>query len=79
MRDRLGKAFRILQDSIDSQSRIFNAKTTSIETSDISVDSIRLDIIDEPLAEVQKIIDTHRAGKKLSGENYTNEHLNITV
>lgn len=79
LRDRLGLDFRVLPDSIDCQSRIFNAKTTSIETSDISVDSIRLDIIDEPLAEVQKIIDTHSAGKKLSGENYTNGHLNRPV
>lgn len=79
LRDRLGLDFRILPDSIDCQSKIYNAKTTSIETYDISVDSIRLDIIDEPLVEVQKIIDTHRAGKKLSGENYTNGHLNRPV
>ena len=79
LRDRLGLDFRILPDSIDCQSRIFNAKTTSIETTDISVDSIRLDIIDESASEVQKIIDIHRAGKKLSGENYTNGHLNRPV
>lgn len=79
LRDRLGLDFRILPDSIDCQSKIYNVKTTSIETSDISVDSIRLDIIDEPLDEVQKIIDTHRAGKKISGENYTNGHLNRPV
>lgn len=79
LRDRLGLDFRVLPDSIDCQSRIFNAKTTSIETTDISVDSIRLDIIDESASEVQKIIDTHRAGKKLSGENYTNGHLNRPV
>ena len=79
LRDRLGLDFRILPDSIDCQSRIYNAKITSIETTDISVDSIRLDIIDEPFAEVQKIIDTHRVGEKLSGENYTNGHLNRPV
>ena len=32
-------------------------KTTSIEVAHISVDSIRLDIIDEPFSEVQKIIE----------------------
>ena len=79
LRDRLDLDFRVLPDNVDCQSRIFNAKTTSIETADIPVDSIRLDIIDEPLAEAQKIIDTHRAGQKLSGENYTNGHLNRPV
>ncbi|MBQ8298554.1 MAG: U32 family peptidase [Clostridia bacterium] len=79
LRDRMNMDFRILPDNIDCQSRIFNAKTTSIETSDLNVDSIRLDIIDEPLSEVQKIVDTHRSGKKLSGEKYTNGHLNRPV
>ena len=79
LRDRLGLDFRILSDSIDCQSKIYNVKTTSIETTDISVDSIRLDIIDESASEVQKIIDIHRAGKKLSGENYTNGHINRPV
>ncbi len=79
LRDRLGLDFRILPDNIDCQSKIFNAKITSIETSDLLVDSIRIDIIDEPLANVQKIIETHRAGKKMSGDVYTNGHLNRPV
>lgn len=79
LRDRMNMDFRVLPDNIDCQSRIFNAKITSIETSDLNVDSIRLDIIDEPLREIQKIIDTHRSGKKMAGENYTNGHLNRPV
>lgn len=79
LRDRLGLDFRILPDNIDCQSRIFNAKITSIETSDLVVDSIRLDIIDESVTEVQNIIKTHRTGKKMSGDIYTNGHLNRPV
>lgn len=79
LRDRMNMDFRILPDNIDCQSRIFNTKITSIETSDLNIDGIRLDIIDEPTLEIQKIIDTHCSGKKLSGENYTNGHLNRPV
>ena len=79
LRDRMNMDFRILPDNIDCQSRIFNAKITSIETADLNADKIRLDIIDEPVSEIQKIINTHRSGKKLSGENYTNGHLNRPV
>ena len=75
LRDRLNMDFRVLPDNIDCQSKILNAKITSIETSNLNVDSIRLNILDEPLTEIQKIIDTHRTGKKLAGDNYTNGHL----
>ena len=79
LRDRMNMDFRILPDNIDCQSRIFNAKINSIETNDLDVDSIRIDIIDEPFNEVQKIINVHRKGEKLSGEKYTNGHLNRPV
>ena len=71
--------FRILPDNIDCQARIYNSKITSIETLDLNVDSIRIDILDESLSETKKIIDTHKKGKKLSGEQYTNGHLNRPV
>lgn len=79
LRDRMNMDFRVLADNIDCQSRIFNSKITSIETSDINVDSIRIDVIDETLNELQNIIDTHKKGKKLSGDKYTNGHLNRMV
>lgn len=79
LRDRMNIDFRILPDNIDCQSRIFNSKITSIETQFLNVDSIRIDSIDESAEELQYIIDTHKSGKKLSGENYTNGHLNRPV
>ena len=79
LRDRLNIDFRVLSDNIDCQSRIFNAKINSIETNNLNVESIRLDIIDEPLNEVQKIVNIHKKGDKLSGEQYTNGHLNRPV
>lgn len=79
LRDRMNVDFRILPDNIDCQARIFNSKITSIETKFLNVDSIRIDSIDESAKELQQVIDTHKLGKKLSGENYTNGHLNRPV
>lgn len=79
LRDRMNIDFRVIPDNIDCQSRIYNSKITSIETNDLNVDSIRIDILDESVSEIQKIIDNHKAGKKMSGEQYTNGHLNRPV
>ena len=79
LKDRLNINFRVLPDNVDCQSRIFNPKINSIETKDLNVDSIRIDIIDESLAEVQNAINTHKNGEKLSGNQYTNGHLNRPV
>ena len=39
----------------------------------------RIDVIDESISEIQKITDTHKKGNKLSGEIYTNGHINRPV
>lgn len=74
LRDRMDMDFRVLPDNIDCISRIFNSKITSIETEDLNIDSIRIDVIDEDVHKLQQIIDTHRNGKKLTGNEYTNGH-----
>ena len=79
LKDRLSMNFRIIPDNIDCQSTLYNAKITSIESKNLNIDSIRIDIIDESASEIQKIIDTHKLGKKLSGEIYTNGHINRPV
>lgn len=79
LRDRMNMEFRIISDNIDCQSQIFNSKTCSIESKNLNVDSIRIDIIDEDFDEVQNIVDIHKSGHKLSGENYTNGHANRPV
>lgn len=79
LRDRMNMEFRIISDNIDCQSQIFNSKICSIESKNLNVDSIRIDIIDEDFDEVQNIVDIHKSGHKLSGENYTNGHANRPV
>ena len=71
--------FRVIPDNIDCQSQILNSKITSIASKDLWVDSIRIDVLDESTKEIQTIIDTHRKGEKLSGEDYTNGHMSRPV
>ena len=79
LKDRMNMEFRVIPDNIDCQSRIFNSKTNSIETKDLNVDCIRLDFIDESVKEIQNAINTHKAGNKFSGDNYTNGNINRPV
>lgn len=79
LKDRLGMKFEVLPDNIDCESTIYNSKITSIESKDLKLNSIRIDVTDEPLNEVQKIINTHKSGQKMSGEKYTNGHIARSV
>ena len=74
LRDRMKMDFRVIPDNIDCQSTIYNSKITSIESKNLNVDSIRIDIIDEDYKEILNIIAAHKYGSKLSGEIYTNAH-----
>ncbi len=72
LKDRLGLHFRILPDNIQTITTIYNSKTTSIETYDLNLDSVRIDILDENILEINNIIKTIKSGKRLDGKDYTN-------
>lgn len=65
LRDRLNLDFRIIPDNIECQSTIYNCKITSIESKQLDIDSIRIDIIDESIKEISEIINVHKSGEKL--------------
>lgn len=77
LKDRLGINFKIQADN--GITTLFNSKTTSIETNDINVSSIRLDFLDESLDTINEVIKTHKEGNKLEGDNFTNGNLNKEV
>lgn len=79
LRDRLNLDFRVIPDNIDCQSTIYNCKITSIESKNLNVNSLRIDVIDESIDEILNIIKIHKNGEKLSGEKYTNAHATRTV
>ena len=80
LKDRLNLKFPILPDNTQTITTIYNSKITSIAPKDYKGKfSIRIDILDESIKQIQEIINTVRAGKRLKGLNYTNGNQNRIV
>lgn len=77
IKDRLGLKFRIIPKK--GITTIYNSKTLSIEYSDFNINSIRIDILDESIDEINNIISSVKNNKKLEGKNYTNGNLNRDI
>ena len=77
--DRLGFEFRFLPDNIQTVTTVFNSRITSIETKDFNAKSCRLNILDETIDEINKVIDTVSKGNRLEGSTYTNGNLNREI
>lgn len=75
LNDRMNVNFRIIPDNIDTVTTIYNSKITSIASDEFNVSSLRIDILDESIDEINKIINTVKYRKKLEGKNYTNGNL----
>lgn len=72
LKDRLGLYFRVLADNMQTINTIYNSKITSLDFSDLPIDSVRIDILDENILEINNIIQTVKAGKRFEGKDYTN-------
>lgn len=79
LKDRLGFLFRVILDNIDTVTTIYNSKITSIEHKDISVSSVRIDILDETIDEINHIVDVVISGQKLEGNQFTNGNFNRDI
>jgi len=79
LKDRLGYEFRLLSDSIQTVTLVFNSKTLSYSTEDIPINHVRVDILDESIDEINRIINSVYERKKLEGKIYTNGNLNREV
>ncbi len=79
LQDRMNIKFEVVPDNIECQSTIYNNKITSVSAKDLNVSSIRIDISDESVLEINNIISTHKSGNKLQGSEYTNGHFNRPV
>ena len=79
LKDRLGFLFRIVPDNIDTVTTIYNSKITSIEHKDVNVASVRIDILDESIDEINSIINVVISGNKLEGNEYTNANFNREI
>lgn len=79
LKDRLGFTFRVMPDNIQTVTSIYNSKITSIDTSSFAISSIRINVLDETVDEINKIVSIASTGKKLEGSEYTNGNLNKNI
>lgn len=75
LKDRMGILFRVIPDNVQTISTIYNSKTTSIEYKNFNISFARIDILDENIEEINKIITTVQNGNRFEGKNYTNGNL----
>lgn len=76
LEDRFHMQFPIIPDNIQTVTTLLNSKITSISTKDFSVDFARIDILDEDISQINTIVETVKARKRLEGTEYTNGNLN---
>lgn len=79
LKDRLNFNFRIIPDNTQTVTTIYNSKITSIIGSLFDVSSYRIDILDETIDNINSIISTVLAGKRLEGKDYTNGNLSREI
>jgi len=72
LEDRLGFRFRIVPDSLQTITSIYNSKTPSISAKDINCSVMRITIYNEPIEEINTIISLVKQEKRLEGKDYTN-------
>lgn len=79
LKDRMNMNFRIIPDSFSKTTTIYNSKKISVSSSEISVDFIRLDFMDENVDEINSIVETFKNGEILEGKDFTNGNFNRMV
>lgn len=79
IKDRLGFEFRVLQDTIETVTTIYNSKTTFIDTLNINCKLFRVDILDEDIDLINNIVSAIINGNKIEGKNFTNGNFNRLV
>lgn len=74
LKDRLGFEFRIVPDNTCTITTIYNSKITSINYTDFinKINSVRIDILDENLDDIQKIINKVKKNERFEGKDFTN-------
>ena len=77
--DRLGFRFRILPDNIQTVTTIFNSKATCITHIETGINSVRIDLLDESIEEINNIAKASVKQTKLEGKQYTYGNLNREV
>ena len=75
LKDRMNFEFPVYTNRINCNTTIYNSKITSIMWENLNLDSIRIDILEENIEQINKIIEIHKKNQRLEGQNYTNGNL----
>ena len=57
LKDRFGFVFRVIPDNVETVTTIYNNRLTSIPYKNVNVDSVRFDVLDETIEEINSIIN----------------------
>lgn len=79
LKDRMNFEFPIYTNKINCNTTIYNSKITSINWKNLNIDAIRIDILEESVEEINKIMETHKQNNRLEGQKYTNGNLRKNV
>lgn len=71
--------FPIMPDNIQTVTTLFNSKITSISPQDFSINFARIDILEEDISQINHIVQTVKAGKRLEGKDFTSANLNREI
>ena len=69
----------LMPDNVQTVTSIYNSKITSIDTHDFTVSSLRINVLDENIEEINEIIEHVKSGEKLQGTEYTNGNMNREI
>ena len=76
LKDRMGFKFRIIPNSTQTITTIYNCKTTSISPKDFNTQSVRIDILNESIEEMNEIISAVSSDGRMEGQEFTNSNMN---
>jgi len=79
LKDRMGYVFKIIPNSLQTITNIYNSKILSIEYDDLKLDYARIDILEETIPEINNVIRTVKKGNRFEGPKYTNGNTNRFV
>ncbi len=79
LQDRLKMKFRIIPNHMQTVTSIYNCKTLSICHDEFPVDSVRIDILDENIKEINKVVDMVYHNKRFEGKEFTSGNLGREV
>ena len=70
--DRMNFKFEFVPDNLQTITTIYNSKILSAYSKDFMCDSVRIDILDENIDEIQNIINLVKSNKRVEGIDFTN-------